>query len=452
MKTSLVWRLSGAALALWMSAGAAGAQEKFQQALTPAGLPFWHLQRAEEPRALIVGSFADAFALNHPDKIAAAVVGATMIDYGPKGIKAGDYNEQLKDYQAGCNVSSEPMLSTFSAEARAEDFGAALDLCLQPLMDPALRERDFERLRKSSVVNRARLESNRSALASFLMRRLTWGSAPFSRWSEPEEIAKIDADGVELWKREVFARDNVTIVAIGPLDAATFGKLIDHSFGRLPEHAIAAKGEVPSPVYPGKTIVFESAGDQTVLVMEGALSIESPESQAANIGNNVLGGGLDRRLGKAVRGEQGATYGISSSIGAVAPGKRIFSIRSALANDLAPAAIQRVREVTESWRNEGVSEREAALSRSLLATSFERGLERIGSKASALLSMLRAGRTAEDEALYADRMRATPTEEVNRVLRERMPQTMTTLLVAPKADGLGADCVVRNIKDIETCR
>jgi zinc protease len=307
-------------------------------------------------------------------------------------------------------------------------------------------------LRRASVVGRARMGNNPNALAGYLMRRLTWGHAPFSRWSEPEEIAKIGAGEVDLWRREVLARDNLTIIAVGPLDAASFGVLIDRSFGHLPEKAATTTGLAPAPLYPAKTIVFERPGDQTVLLMEGALTIEPAESQAAAIGNNVLGGGSDGRLGRAVRGEQGATYGISSGMGVLAPGRRTFSIRSALASDLAAAALRRVRDETDRWRHEGVSEAEAAWSRSRLAANADRGVETPGGKVAALLSMLRNGRTAEDEAGYVEALRATSTAEINRVLRERVPAPMTTLIVTPKADGLGADCVIRDVGDIETCR
>ena len=428
------------------------AAEIFSPAVSPGGLPFWYLQRKDEPRAIVVGSFLDAFALKYPDKIAAPVVGASIMNRGPKGVSAGEYSEQLKDTQARCGVSNDAMSATFSVETKPEDLAGALDVCFRVVTDPALRDIDFERLRKASKVSRERLETNRNGLASYVMRRLTWAAAPFSRWSEPEEIAKITAADVDLWRREIFARDNLVLVAVGSQEAATFGALIDHSFGALPEMAAAASGVAPSPVYSGKTIVYELAGEQTALVMEGPLAIETQEAQAATIGNNVLGGGMDRRLGRAVRGEQGATYGISSGIGALAPGLRTLSIRSALANDLAIAALARVREEFARWRKDGASEAEVAASRGSLATSFDRSVESPGGKAFTLVQMLRTRRTAEDEAFYIDRLRATDVAEVNRVLREKMPERLTTVIVAPKAEGFAADCVIRAVSEIDRCR
>ncbi len=440
------------ALCLALGAGDAPAAEMFQSVRSPGGLPFWYLRREEEPRAIVVGSFLDAFALDHPDKISAPLVGSSMMDEGPKGMTAGEYNESLKDVQARCGVSSGPMASTFTVESRAPDLGEALDVCFRVVTEPALRDRDFERLRKSTVTSRARMESNPGALSGYLMRRLTWAAVPFSRWNEPEEIAKITAADVELWRREVFTRGNLVVVAVGAPGAAEFGAMIDRTFGKLPEGTPAADRKAPPPAYPGKTIVLERPVEQTALAIEGWIPVESAEVQAATIGNNVLGGGMDRRLGRAVRGEQGATYGISSGLGLLAPGLRTFGVRSALANDLAPAALKRVREEVERWRKDGVSEEETAAARGQLASSFEKSLESPGGKALTLVTMLRSNRTAEDEALYIDRLRATPTPEINRVVRERTPATLTTLIIAPKADGFGADCVIHAVNEIETCR
>ena len=447
-----IFRTFAAAAVCWLAVTVAQAAETFQAATTPGGLKFWHLQRADAQRSVVLASFVDVFALKHPDKIAAPIVGASLMQSGPKGISSGEFNEQLKDLQARGGVSVSPMSALFSVEAKPDDLREALDLCIRLITDPALRQTDIERIRKATVANRARLETNRGGLAAYLMRKLTSFDGPFGRWAEPEEIVKIGAADVELWRGEVFARDNLTLITVGTQDADAFGAMIDSAFSELPAKAAPTDAIAPAPVYSGKTVVLERDGTQTAIIMEGALAINNREGPAATIGNNVLGGGLDRRLSKAVRGEQGATYGISSGIGQLAPGQRTFSIRSSLANDLAAAGLNRAREEYQRWRNDGVSEDEAAAARSLLATNFDKGAETPGGKAFALIAMLRTGRNAEDEALYAERVRQTDVGEVNRVLREKMPAKLTTLIVAPKAEGFAADCIIKEVSEIDTCR
>jgi zinc protease len=429
----------------------AKARETFQRATTPGGLPFWYLTRPDADRAVIMGGFNDTFALTHPDRIATPNVGAALLRRGPRDISAGEFNERLNDVRAQCGISTAPMFATLVAQAAPADIGDALDLCMDVIAAPALRERDLDHIGQDAVANRRRLEENREALASMLMRRLTQAGAPFGRWNDPEEVARVSTADVEQWRRDTFSRDGLMIVAVGAIDAATLGPIIDRAFGQLPATG-GARVAAPPPVFSDKTIVFERPGEQTAMVMEGPIDIPPDQAPIAFIGNNVLGGGLDRRLSKAVRGELGATYGISSSVFLLAPGQRYLRIGSALANDLAVVGIGRTREVYERWRLEGVTEDEAASARAQLASGFERNVETPYGKAFALLSLLRVGRSAEDEAEYVDRLRAIPTDAVNRLLRDKAPARLTTVLVAPSAAGLGADCVIHAIAEIDSCR
>ena len=442
-----------AAIVVTACACGASAAELFREEKTPGGLSFWYLQRPEAHRSTVVAGFADVFALNHPDKIGAPAVGASLLRSGPKGITAGEFNEQLRDLQAGGGVSAAPMTATFSVEAKPEDLGAAMDLYIRILTEPALRQRDLTRYQKSNVIARAQIENSPTSIAAWLTRRLTMGNSPFGNWSEPEAIGKVTLEDIDQWRREVFARDNATIIAVGKEDAATFAAHIDRAWSRLPEKARAREGEAPKLSFNGKTIVLEREMQQTAVVMQGPLEFGSlAEALAFTIGNNAFGGGMDRRLGRAIRQGQGATYGIGSSVGQPTPRQRTFNISSSFGHDLAAGAIARTKQEYDKWRREGVSEQEAAASRSLLATGFDRGVESPGGKAQALLSMFRSGRTAQEEATYTERLRGIGVAEVNRIVREKAPEKFTTVIVAPKAEGFGADCVIKALEEIDRCR
>jgi zinc protease len=442
-----------AALLVVAASGAADAKEFFRSAKTPGGLTFWHLQRPESPRSTIIGSFGDDFALRHPDKIGAPAVGPSLLRSGPRGVSAGEFDEQLRDIQAGGGVSSSAMYATFTVEAKPEDIGEAIELYVKVLTEPALRDRDLERYKKNATTARAQMETSPSAIASWLSRRLVYGSSPFANWTEPEAIGRVTLADIDQWRREVFARDNVTIVAVGREDAATFGAHIDRAYGKLPEKAATGGAKPPALSFSGKTVVLERAMSQTAVAMLARLELDAlTDVMAFNIGNNAFGGGMDRRLGRAIRQGQGATYGIGSSIGQPAPGQRTLGISSSLAHDLAAGAIAKTLEEYGRWKREGLTEAEMAASRSLLATSFDRSTESPGGKAFSLLSLLRAGRAVEDEAGYTETFRSISLDHVNRVVREKAPERFTTVIVAPSAQGFDADCVIRVLEEIESCR
>ncbi len=450
VKTNLIALAAGALLAC-LSAPA-GATETFTQATSPGGIPFWYLQRADTPMNVLYAGFADGFALAHPDKIATPIVGSSLLRYGPAGRSSGDYSEALKDVEAHCGVSPSPMFTTFQVESEPGDFADALDLCFQMLTKPALRSADIEKIRQSAIAGRQRTMDNREALAALLLRRVTQADSPFGAWSEPASIAAVTPEDVDLWRREIFARANLTIVAVGAAAAGAFGPLVDKAFGQLPETGSPGPQTPPTPAFPAKTIVLEREGSQTAVVLEGPLDLAQGEGPVALIGGNALGGGLDRRLSKAVRGELGATYGISAGLGQITPRQRTFSIRSAMSNELAAAGLKRSREVYETWRTGGITEDEAASAREQLASGFEKNAETPSGKAFALLSLLRSGATAEYEANYSQILRSTDAGKVNALIRDKMPPKLTTAIVASKADGLDADCVIHDIEETAKCR
>ncbi len=441
------------ALHLWPAAGArAQAVDAFKLVKSPGGIEFWHLQRDAWPRAVVLGNFLDSFALAHPEKIATALVASALSTSGPKDMPPGEFNEQVKDLRGNGSLGAQAMQTSFFVEARPADIGEALDLYFGSILNPALREEDFSRLRQRSRANRARMLADSGSLSNYLLNRLTLDDGPFGRWSDPDEIEKITAEDVAQWRREVLARDNLVISAIGNLDAAQFGAMIDRTFGKLPEYAVAGRAPTPKLSISGKTVVLERETAQTAIAMQGELVIEPAEAAAVNIASNVLGGGLDRRLSRAVRGEQGATYGIGAGIGQPFPGVRTFSIRTQLANDLALAALTRAREVYSGWRSGDVSEDEAAPARALLSTQFEKATESPAERAFTLMQMLRTHRSAKDEAEYAQRTRDAPLADINQVLREKMPTKFTTLIIAPKADSFHPDCVIHAVSEVDKCR
>ncbi|NJO23467.1 MAG: insulinase family protein, partial [Sphingomonadales bacterium] len=59
---------------------------------------------------------------------------------------------------------------------------------------------------------------------------------PYGRPSEgtSESLLKISGLDLEAYRKRVFARDTLRVVAVGDIDGATLGTLLDKVFGTLP--------------------------------------------------------------------------------------------------------------------------------------------------------------------------------------------------------------------------
>ncbi len=116
------------------------------------------------------------------------------------------------------------------------------------------------------------------------------------------------------YARRVFTRAHLKVAAVGDIDAAGLGKVLDRVFGALP-----ASGELRSvpnaaPREVGRRIVSQLNVPQAVIRLGGAgIPRKDPDFMAAYLVNHILGGGsFTSRLYDEVREKRGLAYGVYS--------------------------------------------------------------------------------------------------------------------------------------------
>jgi zinc protease len=116
------------------------------------------------------------------------------------------------------------------------------------------------------------------------------------------------------YARRVFTRAHLKVAAVGDIDAAGLGKVLDRVFGALP-----ASGELRSvpnaaPREVGRRIVSQLNVPQAVIRLGGTgIPRKDPDFMAAYLVNHILGGGsFTSRLYDEVREKRGLAYGVYS--------------------------------------------------------------------------------------------------------------------------------------------
>jgi hypothetical protein len=71
-----------------------------------------------------------------------------------------------------------------------------------------------------------------------------------------------------------------------------------------------------------------------------------------------------------------------------------------------------------------------------------------------LLGMLLNDRTIEEFKGYEQRVRSLTLAEINHLVAAKFPPAdrLLTVVVAPSAEGLGADCRTRSLESVKSCR
>ena len=227
---------------------------------------------------------------------------------------------------------------------------------------------------------------------------------------------------------------------------------IDRIFAGLPS---VGQGIGPSPQLRavGKLIVLERPSAQTAIVAGGPSTwLSEPDTLPGSVAIRVLGSGFGSRLTKAVREGLGATYGIRAGFQQVHPKAFTMVISTAVDNSKAAAALAAIRKEYAQFRSEGVTEAEVDPIKTKLIAEGREQLRRAPAVAQRLRELTLAGYPIDYLATYEAQVQALTVATVNEGIRMRFPkEPLTVVMVAPSAEGLGADCVIKAPEEIARC-
>lgn len=434
----------------------APAREAVTDAETPGGVRLAHLALPDESEQAIAFFWRDGGALAAPEK-------AGLIELAPNLIVAGGgarfdgaaMDEALKDYGASLALRRSAATTTGELSASARHFAQAADVLADMLTAPRLPPRTLERERAALLAGVRAQTERPDRLASRLLTRALFGRAPErALWlMEPREVVEgIAVADVEAWRRATLGRDNLTVVAAGPMPRAEIEAIVDRAFGALPARAAAPRADVPAPAAPARTILVLRPVPQAVLSMGAALrwpDREAPEARA--IISGALGGGPGSRLWIAVRERLGVSYGARSFMAPLGQDLYRLTLQSSVAPQAVAQALATMRAEYDRLRAEGLAEAEIAPIRKKLIAGQADAMGVAGSAAATIRGALIAGRDAGAALRYGREVAALDAARIRTLIAERFPERLTTIIVAPAAEGVVADCVVAPTEDFSVC-
>ncbi len=110
-----------------------------------------------------------------------------------------------------------------------------------------------------------------------------------------------------------------------------------------------------------------------------------------------------------------------------------------------------MRQEYATFREGGVKPDEIEPIKQRMENSFAETMRRPGSAASAIRSALLNGLPADAPDRQVGWIRRQTAESVSALIRERLPDALTVIVVTPKAEGLGADCVIGSLDELQRC-
>ncbi|HTM02041.1 MAG TPA: pitrilysin family protein [Vicinamibacterales bacterium] len=252
-----------------------------------------------------------------PGREGLAALVADMVDEGTGSLNAIDVSDALARIGGDYDIDVGPDATTFSLTTLTRFAERGASLLAAMVTTPALRDADFERVKRLRLDRLRQLKDSPPALAERAFLRLMYGSHPYGHLpiGADETLRRLTPADVATLHRDRFGPAAATMVVAGAMAAADLIALVDRAFGQWsaasdgsPETPASALTSFPMP--PRLALVARDAAAQSELRI-GHLSArrDTPDYPALLVMNAVLGGQFVSRINLKLREEKGYTYG-----------------------------------------------------------------------------------------------------------------------------------------------
>jgi zinc protease len=437
---TLLRGLLGALVALMLWLPAAGAVD-IKAVTTPLGLTAWLVQDKSAPVVSLAFSFAGGVASDPKGQSGATNLMATLLTDGAGPLAFEAFQRRQEDAAAslGFSASLDRLNGTLRVlSANREEGFELLRLALtQPRFDADMV--DQRRAQIVAALNQAK-ERPASVAARTLM-ATEFAGHPYA--NDPDGTADdLKTLTPQLLKQRAGAllmRSGLIVAAVGDIDEAELGRLLDRAFGSLPLGTpLALPTEWQPPTRPRTVVVERSVPQSTALMALPGIARDDPDWYAALALNHILGGDQQSRLFSEVREKRGLAYGASSSL-RVYRKAALLVISTASANERIAEAIRVVHAELARLRAEGPTEQEFVDAKTYLTGALALSLDSSSAVASLLHSMQVDNLPPDHLTRRANLIGAVKIDDVRRIARRLLHDEAMTTVVVGKPVGITAD-------------
>ncbi len=425
---------------------------------TPGGIRLVHILLKDEKDQSFSMAWRDRLIQHTPEKAGLLQLAPALVAAGGAGaLDAGALEEELKDIGGYFSLSRGRTAAFGDVAAPRAQFEATLKLLRSALTEPRLPAITLERRKRFLLNGRKANREKAESLAREAMTLALTGDHPVAATvslTPVTLVSSVTIADVDAWRKAILARSNLTVVSAGPLTREAASELVDSTFGDLPERDSDKEGIafVRAPVL-ARTIVIESPVAQSAILAGGSVlwGGSGAEGVSRGLAMSVLGGGARSRLFIAVREKLGAAYGASAGISPILGRDGIFSMEAAVANDKVGVALAAMRSEYALLRDKGVTADEIDPIKRRMTSGFPESMRRSSSASSLIRGAIQNGLPFDAPDRQIGWINAQTADGINTMVRERLPEKLMVIIVAPTAEGLGADCVIKSLDELKTC-
>ena len=398
------------------------------------GLKVWTAHHAQVPMTGVLLLLRHGAAADPAGLEGLAAITTDMLDEGTAALSAIDVSEQLARIgaQLDVDVGSDAMLLGLTSLSRFAD--RSISMLADMMARPALRQDDFDRLKRQRLNRLIQLRDMPGAIAERAFVRLLYGEGPYGHAPLGREASlnAITIDDVRAFHRRVFHPAAATLVAVGDRSHDEIHAMAERAFAGWASVDAAPIDEQPRPVQPARFNLVARPGAPQSELRIGHLGVSraTPDYHALVAANMVLGGQYVSRVNLNLRADKGITYGVRTAFEFRRwAGPFVLSVSVDKAAT-ALAISESIREISEIRGARPVTAGELSVGIAALTRGYARNFETFDqiARAVAQLSLFDLPDTFYSD--FVPRIESlTPDEVTAAASRHLDPSRLTTLVV-----------------------
>jgi zinc protease len=378
------------ALALLALALTPAQATKIQRVVSPGGIEAWLVQEPTLPLVALNFAFVGGTTQDPVDKPGVGYMVSSLLDDGAGELDTKAFHQRLEENAAELRFSVTHDYFFGSIRLLRERQEQSFDLLRLALNEPRFDTDAVNRVRDQILAALRRETSDPGSIATRTWWRTAFPHHPYGRSTNGEltSIPTIDANDLRAYVKQVLTRGQLKVAAVGDIDPAALGKVLDQVFGGLP--ASSALAEVPDATMEGagRRIVTQLAVPQSVVRLGGTgIMRKDPDFIPAYVVNHILGGGsFTSRLYEEVREKRGLVYGVYSYLLGMRH-SALFMTTTQTGADATREALEIIEAQTKRMVTDGPTEQELAKAKDYLKGSYALNFDTSTKIASLLLQI-----------------------------------------------------------------
>jgi zinc protease len=357
----------------------------------PNGLTVILSERRELPVVSASLVFASGSGDNPADMPGLANFTAAMLDEGTKTRNALQISDEAARLGTVLLTGSTMDQTQISITSLAPQFGRALDLVADVALNPTFAAEEIERQRGSRLANLVAQKSNPGQIASRVMAAALYGPAhPYGYVELGTEASNkaIARDAmIAHWKRHLVP-GNAALVVVGATSRRELEPLATKAFGGW-TGTRATRTTLPAPrSTEAKLVIVDTPGAAQTQVRVASIGVPraTPDFEALEVVNTLLGGLFTSRINLNLREDKGYTYGAFSTFAARRePGP--FFVGAGIRTDATAPAVTEIFKEIQKMKDVEVTRDELSLGRDSLVLSLPGRFETTGQAAGSFATL-----------------------------------------------------------------